>query len=358
MLQMIKRLQLIKLVLLSSLFLVGTTAVQAQVKDQIYLISNPNASVRGLIDSITQNEVIAQVDGVRRTLAANDIARIQFVDSPSEVLQAAAMYRRGQLIDARAELAKVDIGMIKNDFVKQDFAYMFAAVNARIALAGTGDKIQADKMLVVFLQEYADSYHYYEIVELYGDLAYAMGEFDKAANQYTILTKAPWEDLKIKGTLRLANSTVGKGDYAAALVMFEKVAAVTATTPLMQLTISEAKAGQARCLGETGEAEAGIALTNKLIKDNDPKTQKQLFAQAYNAQGVCYRRVKKPKEAILAFLHTHLIFNESADAHAESLYNLSELWSEVSKADRAQDSKRLLQFKYAGTFWEKKSRAE
>ena len=109
---------------------------------------------------------------------------------------------------------------------------------------------------------------------------------------------------------------------------------------------------------QTGKAAAGIALTDKLIKDNDPKTQKQLFAQAYNAQGVCYRSNKQPKDAILAFLHTHLIFNESADAHAESLYHLSQLWSEVSKADRAQDSKRLLREKYAGTFWEQKSRAE
>ena len=101
---MIKRLQLIKLVLLASLFLIGTTAVQAQVKDQIYLISNPDDSVKGLIDSITKSEVTVQVNGVPRKLAANDVSRIQFVDSPTEVLQAAAMFRKGQLKDARAEL--------------------------------------------------------------------------------------------------------------------------------------------------------------------------------------------------------------------------------------------------------------
>jgi tetratricopeptide (TPR) repeat protein len=357
MLPMIKRLQLI-VVLLSSLFLVNTSAVQAQVKDQIYLISNPGESVKGLIDSITKNEVTVRVNGVPRKLAANDVSRIQFVDSPTEVLQAAAMFRKGQLKDARAELAKVNLDEIQNDFVKQDVAYMLAAVDARSALAGDGDKNQAGNLLVAFIQQHADSFHYYEVVELFGDLAYAVGSFELAATQYTILTTSPWVELKIKGTLRLANSTVGTGDYAAALVMFEQVAAVPATTPLMQATVSEAQAGQARCLGETGKAVAGIALTDKLIKDNDPKTQKQLFAQAYNAQGVCYRNNKQPKDAILAFLHTHLIFNESADAHAEALYHLSQLWSEVSKADRAQASKRLLREKYAGTFWEQKARAE
>jgi len=355
---MIKRLQLIKLVLLSSLFLVGTTAVQAQVKDQIKLISNPTESVIGLIDSITKNEVTIRVNGVPRKLAANDVSRIQFVASPLEVLKADAMFNDKRFLDARAELAKVNLGEIKNNFVKQDVAYMFAAVDAHVALAGDGDKFQAASVLKAFLEQHADSYHYYEVVELFGDLAYVVGSFDKAAEQYTILTKSPWLDLQIKGTLRLANSTVGKGDYAAALGMFEQVATVNATTPLMQLTVSEAKAGQAKCLGETGKAAAGIALTDKLIKDNDPKTQKQLFAQAYNAQGVCYRNNKQPKDAILAFLHTHLIFNESADAHAESLYHLSQLWSEVSKADRAQDSKNLLKERYGGTFWEQKSRAE
>ena len=355
---MVKRLQLMKLLLLSSLFLVTTTALQAQVKDQIYLISSPGDSVKGLIDSITKNEVTVRVNGVPRKLAANDVLRVQFVDSPTEVLQASAMFRKGQLKDARVELAKVNLDAIQNDFVKQDIAYMLAAIDAHSALAGDGDKIQAGSVLVTFLQQHADSYHYYKVVELFGDLAYAVGSFDKAAEQYTILTTSPWTALQIKGTLRLANSTVGKGEFANALVMFEKVAAVQATTPLMQLTVSEAKAGQARCLGETGKAVAGIALADKLIKDNDPKTQKQLFAQAYHAQGVCYRSNKQPKDAILAFLHTHLIFNESADAHAESLYHLSQLWNEVSKADRAQDSKRLLREKYAGTFWEQKSRAE
>ena len=355
---MVKRLQLMKLLLLSSLFLVTTTALQAQVKDQIYLISSPGDSVKGLIDSITKNEVTVRVKGVPRKWAANDVLRVQFVDSPTEVLQASAMFRKGQLKDARVELAKVNLDAIQNDFVKQDIAYMLAAIDAHSALAGDGDKIQAGSVLVTFLQQHADSYHYYKVVELFGDLAYAVGSFDKAAEQYTILTTSPWTALQIKGTLRLANSTVGKGEFANALVMFEKVAAVQATTPLMQLTVSEAKAGQARCLGETGKAVAGIALADKLIKDNDPKTQKQLFAQAYNAQGVCYRSNKQPKDAILAFLHTHLIFNESADAHAESLYHLSQLWNEVSKADRTQDSKRLLREKYAGTFWEQKSRAE
>ncbi|MBT4694754.1 MAG: hypothetical protein HOB73_15565 [Planctomycetaceae bacterium] len=355
---MIKRLQLIKLVLLSSLFLVGTTAVQAQVKDQIYLISSPDNSVKGLIDSITKNEVTVRVDGVPRKLAANDISRIQFVDSPTEVLQAAAMFKNGRLKDARAELVKVNLEAIQNNFVKQDVAYMLAAVDAHSALAGDGDKIQAGSALVTFLQQHADSYHYYVAVELFGDLAYTVGSFDKAAEYYTILTTSPWPELQIKGTLRLANSTVGKAEFANALIMFEKVAAFPATTSLLQRTVSEAKAGQARCLGATGKAAAGIALTDKLIKDNDPKTQKELFAQAYNAQGICYRSNKQPKDAILAFLHTHLIFNESADAHAESLYHLSQLWTEVSKADRAQDSKRLLREKYPGTFWEQKSRAE
>jgi len=350
--------QCFSLGVLSVLLASAASTGHAQVNDQIYLLSNPGESIKGLIDAVSASDVTVRVNGVPRKLPANDVQRIQFADSPTELLQAAAMFRKGQLKDARTELGNLNLAEVNNKWIQQDVAYMLAFIETRSALAGDGDKNSAGTLLVAFLKNHSDSYHYFEAVELFGDLAYVVGSFDMAAQQYTILSKSPWPGLQVRGTLRLANSTVGKGDYAAALGMFEKVAGISATTPELQLTVSEARAGQARCLGETGKPAEGIALANVLIKDNDPKTQKPLFAQAYNAQGICYRSSQKPKDAILAFLHTHLIFNESPDAHAEALFHLSQLWDEVNKADRAQDTKRLLREKYAGTYWEQKSRSE
>ena len=233
---------------------------------------------------------------------------------------------------------------------------MLASIDAKSALAGEGDKNAAGTLLLGFINDYAGSFHHFEAVELFADLAYSVGQFKTAAEYYQKMVASPWEEMKVYGTLRLAHATVGQGSFAEALAQYDQVAGYNATTPSQQAIVAEAKAGRARCLGETGKAAEGIVAVEEIIADNDPKTQKKLYAQAYNAQGVCYRKSNKNKDAILAFLHTHLIFNQDPDAHAESLFHLTQLWEAESKADRASGTKTLLQQKYAGTFWENKLR--
>ena len=170
------------------------------------------------------------------------------------------------------------------------------------------------------------------------------------------MVDSPWPEMKLYGTLRLASAKVGLESFADALTQFEQVANYNATTPEQQAIVAEAQAGRARCLGETGKPAEGIEIAEKIIAANDEKSQKKLFAQTYNALGVCYRKANQDKDAILAFLRTHVIFNQDPDAHAESLYHLTQLWEADGKADRASATKSLLREKYAGTFWDNKLR--
>ena len=76
-----------------------------------------------------------------------------------------------------------------------------------------------------------------------------------------------------------------------------------------------------------------------------------LFARAYNALGRCYMKQNKPKDAVLALLHTDVLFYADADAHAEALYYLSKLWSDINKSDRAVAARSTLRERYAGSIW-------
>ena len=353
--RMMKRFQINRLVAtLIVLFLIQP--VFGQVNDQAYLKSSPAEAIRGLIDDITSTEVVIRVNGNPRRLPANQIFRIQFANAPADLLQAAAAYRRGQFNEAKTGLQGVNLDDIQDKWVKEEIAFMLASIDAKSALAGEGDKNAAGTLLIGFINDYANSFHHFEAVELFADLAYSVGQFKTAAEYYQKMVASPWEEMKVYGTLRLAHATVGQAAFAEALTQYDQVAGYNATTPTQQVIVAEAKAGRARCLGETGKAAEGIAAVEKIIADNDPKTQKKLYAQAYNAQGVCYRKSNQNKDAILAFLHTHLIFNQDPDAHAESLYHLTQLWEAESKADRASSTKTLLQQKYTGTFWENKLR--
>jgi tetratricopeptide (TPR) repeat protein len=101
---------------------------------------------------------------------------------------------------------------------------------------------------------------------------------------------------------------------------------------------------------ETGDPEQGIALLEELILDNDPRDE-ELFGRAYNALGRCYMKLDKTTDALLAFLHTDVVFTSEPDVHAEALYHLGQLWSQVNQSERSLRARSLLNDRYSGTRW-------
>ena len=129
--------------------------VFGQVNDQAYLKSNPTEAIRGLIDEITSTTVVIRVNGTPRTLAANQIFRIQFANAPADLLQAAAAYRRGQFNEAKTGLQGINLGEIQDKWVKEEIAFMLASIDAKSALAGEGDKNAAGTLLIGFINDFA-----------------------------------------------------------------------------------------------------------------------------------------------------------------------------------------------------------
>ena len=62
-------------------------------------------------------------------------------------------------------------------------------------------------------------------------------------------------------------------------------------------------------------------------------------------------KMSKPKEAILAFLHTEVLYSSDADTAAEAQYYLSKLWDEIHNPDRANRARNTLQSTYGGSRW-------
>ncbi len=109
--------------------------------------------------------------------------------------------------------------------------------------------------------------------------------------------------------------------------------------------------GKALCLAKTGKADEAISILSDIIKKSDPQIDGKLFARAYNALGNCYLEQKRPKEALMAFLETDLLFFSDSDAHAEALSHLAPLWDERGQADRATDARNKLRDRYSGSIW-------
>ena len=74
----------------------------------------------------------------------------------------------------------------------------------------------------------------------------------------------------------------------------------------------------------------------------------EMSARIYNAQGASYEAAGDAEGAVLAYLHTHLMFSAVPDAHAEALKRLVELWPKIGKPERAAEARQELQQRYPG----------
>jgi outer membrane protein assembly factor BamD (BamD/ComL family) len=54
-----------------------------------------------------------------------------------------------------------------------------------------------------------------------------------------------------------------------------------------------------------------------------------------------------------AYLHVALMFNQFPDQHAEALYHLKDLWTQLKKPESAKQAAELLKSRYAASPWNK-----
>lgn len=336
------------------LVLVFAGQVSAQSSDQVYgLRGTPTNGVISETET-SRTEVVVEVQGTNRRIAVNEIRRVTFMGEPPELKRARDNILQGQLESAYAELRKVDANAIKRPIVKADLQYYLAYCLGKRALTGGGDKAAAARAMITFLNSHKKSFHYFEAAELLGDLAAALESFDGATKYYGELGTAPWPDYKMRGAVLEARALLQKGDAAAAQSKFEQVTGSNLDTAAAMQQKLFAQVGKAECLAGTGKPDEGTALLEDIIMKNTPEGNAELFGRAYNALGACFLKSGKQKDALMAYLHTDVLFYGNPDVHAEALYHLGKLWAEVNQQDRAVDARNLLTSRYAGSGWAKR----
>ena len=306
---------------------------------------------RGKIVSISKNEVTIEAKEGSEKVPSNQIVSIAFSGEPSGMRQVRELVEGGQWESALERLAKIDSGRIENKRVASEVAYYKALATAR-----KGDELaKAVRVLLDYVRNNKDSYHFFETVEVLGDLAMQLGSYQKAASYYAQLSKAPWTAYKLKGAFLegTALQAQGPSQLANAVKKYDAVTKAKVSSADAARYKQLATAGKVACSVNQQNAGDSIKIMQELIANNDPKDA-ELFARAYNALGACYQAAGKPNEAIHQYLHVSLLFHRVDTAHAEALFHLSQLWGKVGKADRASETRKLLMSRYAGTVWAKR----
>jgi len=332
--------------ILTSLLLSAITPMTAFAqRDAVYNRAGERTS--GELTSVTPAGVEIESGGSSETIAADQILKIMFEGDPPELTRGREFAIDGQYDQAIEELKKIDMNDIDRKLVAADAVFYAALSEAKLALAGKGDKAAAARQVLGFASKYRQSWHFFDAAKLLGDLALALGDTEKALQYYGSLSRAPSTDTKLESVYLKGRVHLKSGDAEAALAEFDKMLGVNAQTARGNRLQALATAGKAAALAAAGKPDESLTLLEPLIAAFDG-TDLELAARIYNARGKCYEAKQDAEGAILGYLHTHLMFSSLPDAHAESLQRLIELWPQVGKPEEAARARQELQQRYPG----------
>lgn len=347
-----KRASLLFVVTVASLLL-GYGDAWGQVGGKIF--GDKGTPTEGTITGIDHRQLtMSVVGGGERSFPIESIRKVTFTDEPIELDNARSLARENRFNDAKTELDKINATTVRIITIKQEIEFYQALCAAKLALSGeSGSPTTAATLFAKWLESEKNSpnFHYYEALEVQGQLAMTLGRFPEAEALYADLGKGSPTDIQVRAKVLVGLAQLAQGKYPEALSNFQQVEGLTSvTTPEATRQKLFAKIGRAVYLASTGKPDEGIALVQKIIAEEDPKDM-ELFGRAYNALGACYLKAAKPNDALLAYLHTDILFYGDPSTHAEALYNLTNLWQQVKKPDRAVRARGTLKSRYSGSLW-------
>jgi tetratricopeptide (TPR) repeat protein len=341
---------MIRKLLTSALPLVLVTLLAGTARAQLDQVFGKGAPTMGRITEMGRDQVTLEMSGVARPFPVNEIVRIRYGDEPTELGNARNAVLQRNYNAALTELRKLEGRPISRDLVQHDIDFYRALALARQAMGEGGDRNAAMTAMHNFARSAPQSYHFYEAAEVLGDLSMAAGKFADAERFYQPLAAAPWPDYKMRANNVIARALLAQKKYDEALQRFDEVLRSDVPTPEAVHQKLLATTGKAVCLAHTGQPDEATTLLNDIVAKESPEN-KPLFARTYNALGVAHLQAGRTKEALHAFLHTDILYFEEPEAHAEALYHLSKLWTDVNKADRAIAARNTLRERYAGSVW-------
>lgn len=327
--------------------LLGGSASTAVAIDRVRLLAG--GSETGDVTRMTKSSVTLEQAAGRKEISSIDIDSILFEEEPSQLTQARINIANGGYATALEKLGEVRLGRNERELLKQEVAFYTAYAKAKIALAGGGEVGKAYQELKAFAGSASESVHYYPAVETLGDLLVAAKRYEQANKMYAVLAKAPFDSLKVRALVRSGDALKASGKPAEALRRYDAAIARGTKAEAAKDEVTKALLGKAECLAASEQLDAAIVLLAQVtsgLEEDDPTN-----AAVYNALGRCHEAAGQPKDALLAYLHTDLLFDRDVESHAEALSRLAILWRTAGKPEAAKEARSRLRRNYAETRW-------
>ena len=142
-----------------------------------------------------------------RDIEMREIQKLSFGDEPADLTTARDQAIAGQFENALASLKKVNVAEIQNPAIKQEVGYYLGLLHRQVGLdAPVATRRRPIAELKAFIGQNRTTFHFFEGVQLLGDLNFADGKYADAATFYGLLGQAEWPEYKMRAAVLQARA--------------------------------------------------------------------------------------------------------------------------------------------------------
>lgn len=338
--------------------LAGLLAGPASAIDTVTRKSTPEKPAQGTISSVSKTEVVVTPKvGDPTTVPVNDIVDVDWEAAPPSLKLGRSQEAGGQFDLALKSYQQASTENTSSDAnLRAEITFSIARVKAKQALADPALTADAVAELKAFAEANRDHYRFFAAQMLLGEVALASGDLVTADGAFNAVARAPWNDHQMAARIGLARIMLERNDIPGAKAAFDEVAAANAVDPVELSRKLEAMLGQAKCLQAQSQHAEAVKILDEVVRQSGGDDTR-LQAEAYLRQGESYAALgDHPKQAVMAFLHVDVVPSLAlhSDFHAESLYQLAQLWPTVGQPARAAEAAARLEQQYPNSEWTKR----
>jgi tetratricopeptide (TPR) repeat protein len=333
------------------LFAFTLSAAATAVADEVVLVANSTVKgaiggrVRGTIQSESPSEVVVKLGNNTTNVPVGEIASIHYDGQPPSLALAESREAANQLAEAADLYKKAAADAAGKPFIEQAAKFRQAQLVAEIALGDPGRAAEAAALLDAAIKAYPSSRHVVAALDALARLQLQKENF--AAVEKTIADMARLPQSADRAAILRARLFDKKGEHDKAIAEYDRLIQGAPDGSVRQREARLAKAESLVGMKKFAEAEADLRNVIKAAPAEDYQAQ----SAAYNALGDCLRAAGKPKDALNAYLFTDLLYSRDKEQHPRALANLSKLWRELKRDDRADEAYNRLKQEYPQSPW-------
>jgi tetratricopeptide (TPR) repeat protein len=319
--------------------------------DEVVLVPNSTVKgaiggrVRGTIQAESPSEVIVKLGANTINVPTGEIVEVHYDGQPASMALAESRESANQLVEAADLYKKAASDASGKPYIEQTAKFRQAQLLAQVALGDPGRTGEATALLGAAIQAYPNSRHIIAALDSLARLQLQKGDY--AAVEKTLAEMARFPQSADRGAVLRARVFDKKGDHARAIAEYDRMIQGAPDGSARQREARLAKAESLVGLKKFAEAEADVRAVIKAAPAEDYQAQ----SAAYNTLGDCLRAAGKPKDALLAYLHTDLLYSKDKEQHPRALAHIAQLYRELKRDDRADDALLRLKQDYPQSPW-------